>query len=83
VEEIDDFGGKSLELVVEVVGEEVDPLVGSLDPGADFGEVRSLLMAELVELGPNLAQELFEFLFERRTSLEVVDDFEEDEESCG
>ncbi len=56
VEEVDDFAGEALEFVVEVVGEEVDALVGALDAGADFGEVGGLLVAELVELGADLAQ---------------------------
>ena len=83
VEEIDDFAGEALEFVVEVVGEKIDTLVGAFDAGADFGEVLGLLVAQLVEFGAELAQQLFEFLLQRGAALEVVDDFEEDEEDGG
>jgi hypothetical protein len=83
VEDVDDFAGEALELVVEVVGEVIDALVGAFDAAADFGEVLGLLEAELVELGAQLAQEFFEFLLERGAALEVVDDLEEDEEDGG
>ena len=80
VQEIDDLAGQALQLVVEVVGEEVDALVGALDPAADLGEMGGLLVAQLVELGADLAQQFLEFLLERGLALEVVDDLEEDEE---
>jgi len=80
VEEIDDFAGEALEFVVEVVGEKIDTLVGAFDAGADFGEVLGLLVAQLVEFGAELAQQLFEFLLQRGAALEVVDDFEKNEE---
>ena len=80
VEEVDDLAGEALELVVEVVGEEIDPLVRALDAAANFGEVFGLLVAQLVEFDPRLAQKFFELLFERGTALEMVDDLEEDEE---
>jgi hypothetical protein len=83
VEEIDDVAGQALEFVVEIVGEMIDALVGALDPAADFGEVFRLLVTQLVELGPELAQQFFEFLFQRRTPLEMVDDLEEHEENRG
>ncbi len=83
VEEVDDFAGEALEFVVEVVGEEIDALVGAFDAGADFGEMFGLFVTELVEFSPKLAEELFEFLFERGAALEVVDDLEEDEEDGG
>lgn len=83
VEDVDDFAGEALELVVEVVGEMVDALVGALDAAADLGEVLGVLEAELVELGADLAQEFFEFLLEGGAALEVVDDLEEDEEDGG
>jgi hypothetical protein len=83
VEEVDDFAGEALEFVVEVVGEEIDALVGALDAAANLGEVLGLFLADLVEFGAELAQEFFEFLLEGRTSLEVVDDLEEDEEDGG
>jgi hypothetical protein len=83
VEEIDDFAGEALEFVVEVVGEVVDALVGAFDAEADFVEVLGLLVADLVELGAELAQEFLEFLFERRAPLEVVDDLEENEKDPG
>ncbi len=83
MEDVDDFAGKALEFVVEVVGEVVDALVGAFDAETDFGEVFGLLDAELVEFGTELAEELFEFLLERGATLEVIDDFEEDEEDGG
>ena len=64
VEEIDDFAGEALEFVVQVVGEVVDALVGAFDAEADFVEVFGLFVADLVELGAQLAQEFFEFLLE-------------------
>ena len=83
MEEIDDFAGEALEFVVEIVGEEIDALMGALDAAADFGEVLGLLVAQLVELGAELAQQFFEFLLERGPALEVVDDLEEDEKNGG
>lgn len=83
MEEIDDFAGESLEFVVQVVGEEVDALVGAFNPTPDLGEVFRLLVADLVEFGAELAEEFFEFLFQGRAALEVVDDAEEDEEDGG
>jgi hypothetical protein len=83
VEEVDDFAGEALEFVVEIVGEEIDALMSALDAAADFGEVLALLVAELIELGAELAQQLFEFLLEGGAALEVVDDFEEDQEDRG
>ena len=80
VEEIDDLARQALELVVEVVGEEVDALVRALDAAADLGKVRRLLVADLVELRADLAQEFLELLLERRLALEVVDDLEEDQQ---
>jgi hypothetical protein len=83
VEDVDDFAGETLEFVVEVVGEEVDALVGALDAAADLGEVFGLLVAQLVEFRAELAEEFLEFLFERGAAFEVVDDLEEDEEDGG
>jgi hypothetical protein len=83
VEEVDDLAGEALEFVVEVVGEVVDPLVRAFHTEPDFAEVLGLLVADLVELGAQLAQEFFQFLLERRAALEVVDDFEEDEQNGG
>jgi hypothetical protein len=83
VEEVDDFSGEALEFVVEVVGEMVDALVGAFDAGADFAEMLRLLVADLVEFRAELPEQFLEFLFERGAALEVVDDFEEDEEDGG
>jgi hypothetical protein len=83
VEDVDDFAGEALEFVVEVVGKEVDALVGAFDAAADFDEVLGLFAADLVEFGAELAEEFFEFLFERGAAFEVVDDFEKDEEDGG
>jgi hypothetical protein len=83
MQQIHNLSRQPLEFVVEIVGEEVDALVGAFDAGADFGEVLRLFVAELVELGAKLAEEFFEFLLERGAALEVVDDFEEDEEDGG
>jgi hypothetical protein len=80
VQQIDDLAGEPLEFVVEVVGEKIDALMRALDPSADFAEMFGLLVADLVELGPELAQQFFQLLFERRTPLEMVDDLEEHEE---
>jgi hypothetical protein len=80
VEEIDDLARQALELVVEVVGEEVDALVRALDAAAHLGEMRGLLVPELVELRADLAQEFLKLLLERRLALEVVDDLEEDQQ---
>ncbi len=79
VEEIDDFPGQAPEFVVEVVGQKIDALVCALDAPAHLGEMRRLLVAELVELRTDLAQQFFEFLLERGLALEVVDDLEKDE----
>jgi hypothetical protein len=38
--------------------------VGAIDADADFGEMLGLLVAELIELGPELAQQFLEFLLE-------------------
>ena len=83
MEEVDNFSGEALEFVVEVVGEEIDPLVRALDAAADLGKVLRLLVAQLVEFRPELAEKFFEFLFERGPALEVVDDFEEDQKNGG
>ena len=80
MEEVDDFAGEALEFVVEVVGEEVDPLMRAFDAAANFGEVRGLFVAELVEFGAELLEEFFQLLFQGGLSLEMVDDFKEDEE---
>jgi hypothetical protein len=56
VQDVHDFARQALELVVEVVREVIDPLVRALDPDTDLGEVLGLLVAELVELGAQLAQ---------------------------
>jgi hypothetical protein len=80
VQQVDDFAGEPLELVVEVVGEEIDALVGALDAAPHFVEMGGLLMPVLVELLAHLAEELLELLIERGLALEVVDDLEEDEE---
>ncbi len=83
MEEIDDLAGQALELVVEVVGEEIDTLMRALDPAAHFGEMLRLLVTHLVEFGAELAKQFFEFLFERGPAFEVVDDFKEDEKDGG
>jgi hypothetical protein len=83
VEQIDNLAGQALEFVIEVMGEKIDALVRALDPAADFGEMFGLFAADLVELGAELAQQFFQFLFERGTPLEMVDDLEEHEENCG
>ncbi len=83
VEEIHDLAGESLELVVEVVREKIDALVRALDPRADLGQVLGLLVAQLVQFRPELAQQLFEFLFQGGTALEVIDDLEKDEKDRG
>ena len=62
MEDVDDLAGEALQLVVEVMGKVIDALVGALDPAAHLGEMLGLLVAELVELGPELAQQFFEFL---------------------
>ena len=80
VQDVDDFAGQTLELVVEVVCEVVDTLVRTLDAGADFGQVLGMLDTDLVELAANLAQEFFQLLLERRPALEVIEDLEEDEQ---
>jgi hypothetical protein len=81
MQQIDDLAGEPLEFVVEIVGEKIDPLVRALDPAAHFGEMFRLFVAQLVELGPELAQQFFEFLFQRRPPLEMVDDLEKHEQN--
>jgi hypothetical protein len=80
VEEVDDFAGEALEFVVEVVGEQIDALVRALDAVANFGEVLGLFVADLVEFRSELAEQFFEFLFQRGAALEMVDHLEEDQE---
>jgi hypothetical protein len=80
VEEIDDFGGEALELVIEVMGKEIDALVGAFDAAAHEREIFRLLMAQLVEFRAELLEEFLQLLLERGAALEVIDDFEEDEE---
>ena len=72
-----------LEFVIEIACEKIDALMRALHTTPDLGEMLRLLLAQLVEFGAELAQQLVEFLFERRTPLEVVDDLEEDEEDGG
>ena len=72
--------GQALQLVVQVVGQQVDALVRALDAPAHFAQVGRLLVAQLVQLRADLAQQLLQLLFQRRLALEVVDDLEEDEQ---
>jgi hypothetical protein len=81
VEEIYDFSGEALEFVVEVVRQQIYPLVSTFDPAANLGEMLGLLVTELIELGAQLAQKFLEFLFQRGSTLEVVDHLEKDEEN--
>jgi hypothetical protein len=80
VQEVDDFGGEPLQFVVEVVSEEIDALVGTFNARADGGEVLALFVAQLVEFGAKLMEKFFQLLFQRGSSLEVIDDLEENEE---
>jgi len=81
VEQVDDLAGEALQLVVQIVGEEIDALMGALHAGAHLGQMFRLLVAQLVQLGPQLAQQFLQLLFQRRTPLEMVDDLEEDQKN--
>jgi hypothetical protein len=55
----------------------------ALDPAPHLGEMLRLLVAQLVQLGPELAQQFFQLLFQRRPPLEMVDDLEKHEKDRG
>lgn len=79
MQQIDNFCRQPLQLVIEIVRQKIDALVRALHPRPDFGKMRRLLVPQLIQLGPDLAQQLLQLLFQRRTPLEMVDDLEENE----
>jgi hypothetical protein len=83
MQQIDDLAGQPLKFVVQIVGEKIDPLMRALHAAANLGEIFRLLVAQLVKLGPELAQQFFELLFQRRTPLEMVDDLQEHQQNRG